>query len=78
VQQQDRFHYQGFTGAFSSFFVSGDPNSIKLTAADVSGVPSLASGREFVIASDGFSMAPITQLKQRCDFWKEKAAKVPI
>lgn len=65
-------------GAFSSFFVSGDPNTLKLTATDVPGVPALIAGEEFVIDSSGFNNVKIPQLEQRCTFWKKTAQKIPL
>ncbi len=38
-------------GAFASFFTTGDPNALKLTASNVSGLPDLKTGQEWVIDS---------------------------
>jgi hypothetical protein len=78
AQHKDPFHYEGYTGAFSSFFLSGNPNALKLTTSTVAGVPALRSGEEFVIAGQGFENANISQLTQRCTFWKDMAAKIPL
>lgn len=66
------------TGALASFFMTGDPNALKLTADDVSGVPDLSTGREWVIDSAGFTSVELVQLKERCAFWEEVAPDVPI
>lgn len=78
AQKTDPFHYQGYTGAFASFFVAGDPNKLKLTDADVPGVPDLKSGKEFVIDAEGFENAEIGQFKKRCDLWKGLGPKIPV
>lgn len=78
AQQTDPFHYHGYTGAFASFFVTGDPNKLKLTNSSVPGVPALNSGREFNINMEGFANVDITQLKKRCDLWKKLAPRIPI
>jgi hypothetical protein len=51
---------------------------LKLTATNVSRVPDLRNGEEFVIAAEGFSAVKITQLEKRCQFWKDMAPKVPL
>jgi hypothetical protein len=58
--------------------MTGNPNALKLTAATVTGVPALKTGKEFVITAAGFTTANLTQFKERCDFWKGLAPKVPI
>ncbi|KXX74483.1 Acetylcholinesterase [Madurella mycetomatis] len=78
VQQSDPLRYHGFTGAIASFFMTGDPNELKLTNESVRGVPSFQSGREFVIAADSFDQVEYTRLEERCDFWKRMAPKVPM
>ncbi|KAI1356541.1 carboxylesterase [Xylaria sp. FL0043] len=78
AQKQDPLHYKGYAGAFASFFVTGDPNTLKLTASNVSGVPDLETGEEWVIDSSGFTGARLVQLAERCAFWKEVAPRVPI
>ena len=78
IQQSDPLIYGGFAGAFASFFETGDPNAHKVTNDSVSGVSSLQSQSEFVIGESGFSNVDITQFKERCDFWRSVADKVPI
>ncbi|KAF3762425.1 acetylcholinesterase precursor [Cryphonectria parasitica EP155] len=78
VQETEPEIYKGYTGAFASFFMTGDPNAMKLTPSNVSGVPPLSSGEEFNINADGFADVTLTQFKTRCDFWKSVAAKIPI
>ncbi|KAI1426927.1 carboxylesterase [Xylaria sp. FL1777] len=78
AQQQDPLHYKGYAGAFASFFMTGDPNALKLTASNVSGLPELKTGQEWVIDSAGFTSAKLVQFEERCAFWKEVAPKVPI
>jgi hypothetical protein len=58
--------------------MTGDPNSLKLTATDVSGLPGLKADQEWVVDSAGFASAKIDQLEERCAFWKQVAPKVPI
>lgn len=62
----------------ASFFMTGDPNALKLTADDVAGVPPLGSGEEFVINTQGFTSAELTQFKERCGLWRELAPRVPV
>ncbi|KUI54057.1 Lipase 1 [Cytospora mali] len=71
-------HYKGYTGAFASFFMTSDPNAMKLTGSNDTGVPPLSSGTEFNINAAGFADLKLTQFKSRCDFWKRVAAKIPI
>jgi hypothetical protein len=78
AQQTDPFHYHGYTGAFASFFVSGDPNKLKMTNSSVPGVPDLSTGKEFVIDAEGFTNDDLTQFRKRCDLWKKLAARIPI
>ena len=70
--------YNGYTGAFASFFQTGDPNTHKLTDSTQPGVSSIKTDNQFVIKSDGFANVKITQLKKRCVFWREHAASVPV
>jgi hypothetical protein len=58
--------------------MTGDPNALKLTAANVTGVPALQTEQEWVIDSQGFTESNIAQFLARCDFWREMAAKLPI
>lgn len=58
--------------------MTGDPNKMKLTGRNDTGVPPLSSGAEFNINANGFADINLTQFKSRCDFWKSVAAKIPI
>lgn len=78
VQQTEPDIYHGYTGAFASFFETDDPNKLKLTGRNDSGVPPLSSGAEFNINAEGFADVKLTQFKTRCDFWKSVASKIPI
>lgn len=78
IQQADSFTYQGYAGAFASFFETGNPDAHKLTNDSVVGVPELQSGTQFLVAQDGFSDVPIAQLTRRCDYWRSVAHKIPI
>ncbi|KAK5132177.1 hypothetical protein LTR08_009300 [Meristemomyces frigidus] len=71
--------YAGYTGAFASFFQTGDPNAHKLTAASVPGVPALnPTGEEFVIESTGFANVGVARLEARCAFWRSVGGEIPI
>ncbi|CAD0084795.1 unnamed protein product [Aureobasidium vineae] len=74
----DAFTYQGYAGAFASFFETGDPNAHKLTNETVAGVPELQTETQFLVSEDGFSQVSIAQLSQRCDYWRSVAHKIPI
>lgn len=79
IQQTDPLIYDGFAGAFGSFFQAGDPNAHKLTNASEKGVPVLEkTGEEWVIAPDGFATAQVSFLKERCDFWESVGERVPV
>lgn len=78
MQKTEPDIYHGYTGAFASFFETDNPNALKLTGANDSGVPPLASGKEFNINADGTIDIQLTQFKTRCAFWKSVAAKIPI
>ncbi|KAG9821847.1 carboxylesterase, partial [Aureobasidium melanogenum] len=78
IQQTNRFTYQGYAGAFASFFETGDPNAHKLTHDSVTGVPELQSEQQFLVSRDGFSDESIAQLISRCDYWRSVAHKIPI
>ncbi|PYI30515.1 alpha/beta-hydrolase [Aspergillus indologenus CBS 114.80] len=79
VQQSDPLIYDGYAGAFASFFQTGNPNAHKLTEAAQPGVPLLrATGREFVVAADGFADVKLVELPSRCAFWREVAGRVPV
>jgi len=71
--------YDGFTGAFASFFQTGDPNAHKLTNETEPEVPeNWRTGEEFVILPDGFENVEVDMLNARCGFWREVADDVPI
>ncbi|KAE9381572.1 putative carboxylesterase [Stipitochalara longipes BDJ] len=79
IQKSQPLIYSGFTGAFASFFQTGDPNSHKLTNESEPGVPeNWQTGEEFVIRSDGFENAKVDLLDKRCGFWRAVASDVPI
>ncbi|KAF9262430.1 carboxylesterase [Marasmius fiardii PR-910] len=78
VQKSDPARYQGYTGAFASFFQTGDPNALKLSPPTAAGVPPLEENKEWVIEEAGFATTELNQLEKRCGFWKETAAKIPI
>ncbi|KAG9953439.1 carboxylesterase, partial [Aureobasidium melanogenum] len=78
IQQTDPFTYQGYAGAFASFFATGDPDAHKLTNKSVVGVPELQSGQQFLVLQDGFSEGSIAQLILRCDYWRSVAHKIPF
>ena len=77
-QQSDRLHYEGFAGAMASFFQTGDPNALKLTALSVPEVPPLSSHKEYVITETGFTTLDYGLLEERCNFWKSIGPKIPI
>lgn len=71
--------YQGYAGAFASFFQTGDPNAHKLTNSSELGVPVLQStGEEFVIVDYGFENVKLQLLKKRCEFWRSLGKKIPV
>ncbi|KAH9845408.1 carboxylic ester hydrolase-9 [Teratosphaeria destructans] len=79
VQKTNPFLYQGYTGAFASFFQTGDPNAHKLTPMSVAGVPDLKTmNQEFVIYADGFATVDVGELRSRCDFWLGVAGEIPL
>lgn len=79
VQKSDPLVYEGYAGAFASFFVTGDPNALKLTNASQAGVPDLKGmGQQFVVESTGFVDVKVVQLKERCEFWRSVAGDIPI
>jgi hypothetical protein len=79
VQKTQSLIYNGFTGAFASFFQTGDPNTNKLTDSSQPGVPEIwKTGKEFVVNSDGFENLRVDVLAKRCAFWKDVAEFVPI
>ena len=78
VQKPDSLHYLGFTGAIASFFMTGDPNKLKLTNASASGVPEFSSGRQFVVGANELGQVGYELLEERCGFWKSMRSKIPI
>lgn len=58
--------------------MTSDPNAMKLTGPNDTGVPPLSSGQEFNTNAEGFANLELTQFKKRCNFWKSVAAKIPI
>lgn len=79
IQKTQPSIYEGFTGAFASFFATGDPNMHKLTNASEPGVPeNWRTGEEFVIESTGFANVRVDQLNARCGFWRQVANDIPI
>ncbi|KFZ03620.1 hypothetical protein V502_10798 [Pseudogymnoascus sp. VKM F-4520 (FW-2644)] len=79
IQKSNQTIYEGFAGAFASFFQTGDPNAHKLTDASHLGVPeSRSTGNEFVISEDGFHNVKIDALRERCEFWRQSAKDVPF
>ncbi|KAK1512833.1 carboxylesterase [Colletotrichum tamarilloi] len=78
VQKTDPARYQGYAGAFASFFQTGDPNALKLSASTEAGVPPLKDSKEWVVNPEGFATTDLGQLEKRCGFWKRTAAKIPI
>jgi len=79
IQKQQPFIYDGFTGAFASFFQTGNPDAHKLTTASQPGVPeSWLTNKEFVIEGTGFANVDTSMLEARCSFWKSVADEIPI
>ena len=71
--------YEGYAGAFASFFQTGNPNAHKLTNSSEPGVPELKqTGEEFVVVDDGFETVKLVELKNRCEFWRKLAKEIPI
>ncbi|TVY41690.1 putative secreted lipase [Lachnellula occidentalis] len=79
VQKAQPLIYEGYTGAFASFFQTGDPNSHKVTNTSVPGVPeNWETGQEFVIQEEGFRNLRVQELNERCGFWRQVAGDVPV
>ncbi|KAJ5677560.1 uncharacterized protein N7477_003193 [Penicillium maclennaniae] len=79
VQETNSIVYEGYAGAFASFFQTGDPNAHKLTHASEPGVPELRiTGEEFVIVDHGFETVKLAQLEKRCEFWRGLGKKIPV
>ena len=71
--------YDGYAGAFASFFQTSDPNAHKLTNASQPGVPELKlKQEEFVIEADGFANVKVAMLESRCKFWRSVGGQIPI
>ena len=62
IGQTDSFVYGGYTGAFASFFQTGNLNAHKLTDNNVPGIPVVQSQEEFAIASASFMNLPTRNL----------------
>ncbi|QBZ63482.1 hypothetical protein PoMZ_05164 [Pyricularia oryzae] len=78
VHETDRCHFEGYTGALASFLQNGDPNAKKLTNSSIPGVPSLTSGKQFHIDSQGLDQVELTYLIDRCALWQSLAPKMPL
>lgn len=79
MQETNPVVYQGYAGAFASFFQTGNPNAHKLTNSSELGVPLLKrTGKEFVVVDNGFQNIRIDQLKRRCDFWTRLGRQIPV
>ncbi|KAK2004635.1 carboxylesterase [Colletotrichum falcatum] len=77
-QKSDPARYQGYAGAFASFFQTGDPNTLKLSPSAAADVPSLKDNKEWVVGAAGFVTVRQDQLERRCGFWKKTAARIPL
>lgn len=62
----------------ASYIQTGDPNAHKVTNSNISSVPELAEGKQFVVQSEGVADENTALLDKRCDFWLSVASKVPI
>lgn len=79
MQTSNPVVYEGYAGAFASFFETGDPNAHKLTNSSQPGVPVLQrTGEEFVIDDSGFENIPLGELKKRCNFWRGLGKQIPV
>ncbi|KAH8815335.1 carboxylesterase [Xylogone sp. PMI_703] len=79
VQKTQPVIYEGFAGAFASFFQTGDPNAHKLTDESQPGVPeNWRTGEEYVVESSGFANVRVDELNKRCGFWRQVANHVPV
>lgn len=80
MQRSSDVTYLGYIGAFASFFETGDPNAHKLTNTSVLGVPDInLTHEEWIVQSRGeFGNVLLGMLGQRCDFWRNIAAGVPV
>lgn len=79
VQRTDPLIYNGYAGAFASFFQTGDPNAHKLTNSSQPGVPDVRkTGNEFVVVEDGFENLRLASLEARCKLWESFGDDVPV
>lgn len=78
VQQSDPLTYKAYAGAMASFVQTGDVNAHKITDRNVSGVPVLRDGDQFLIRSGEIGIGNVGQLRTRCEFWLSVAARIPI
>jgi hypothetical protein len=62
----------------ASFFITGDPNTLELTADDVAPIPRLSDGKRYIVDKNGFTTTSMTSLNSRYDFWKTLAPKIPL
>jgi hypothetical protein len=56
---------------------TGDPNANKLTNNSQAAVPELASGLLWTVNEGGITNVNISQLHERCAFWKQKGSRIP-
>lgn len=79
IQSADPYIYEGFTGAFASFFETGDPNAHEVANLSLPGVPEYKEGgEEYVIGPDGFNNIRLPRLERRCGFWMTVAHEISI
>jgi hypothetical protein len=82
LQKASDVTYLGYTGAFASFFETGDPNAHKLKNVTVLGAPEVNRMHEewAVLLGGEFGNALLEKdtLGPRCGFWRGVAARVPI
>lgn len=78
LQTTQRFLYEGYAGAYASFIRTGSPNTHKLTNDSVVAWPTVGTGREWVMASTGFTDESLAALGNRCDFWRKVGKYVPL
>lgn len=81
IQKMQPLIYDGFAGAFASFFQTGDPNAHKLSNSTEPGVPNLTQqnpSEKFVIESTGFQNVGNDVLEKRCAFWSDIGPAVPV
>ncbi|KAF4910844.1 Carboxylesterase patB [Colletotrichum fructicola] len=77
-QYDDVLKYKTYVGAFKSYFSTGDPNQHRLT--ELRGPPVLErlAQQEWVVEDSGFRASNISQLQERCKFWRSMAGKIPL